>query len=306
MSIKKWSERSVLVSSTNVTEYSCINPDTNAIQIINRVAAGGGSVYVDNQNGVTTTHYLMKTEQGKMGNIVRPAPINRIFLTTDAANDLGVTVIEITTDEMSFVFNSSQVVDIQGVVTVAEPVTVDGTIEVGNTISVDGSTVNIGTMPEVEVKNDSGNPIPVTGNVGVSGPVSVTGSVTATISGTPTVNIGTTPEVEVKNDTGNPLTVRGERGAYTNAATQSITAASTSQTVFAANANRKALIITNTDTTAGTILWVGFTTTTNSIISRIPLQQYETLRFDSNSFVSTELVTIYSTTIGATFTAKEA
>jgi hypothetical protein len=34
----------------------------------------------------------------------------------------------------------------------------------GNSITIDG-TVNIGTMPEVEIKNDSGNPIPVNGTV---------------------------------------------------------------------------------------------------------------------------------------------
>jgi hypothetical protein len=48
-------------------------------------------------------------------------------------------------------------------------------------------TVNIGTIPEVEIKNDSGNPIPVNG----------------------TVNIGTIPEVEIKNDSGNPIPVNG-------------------------------------------------------------------------------------------------
>lgn len=42
-------------------------------------------------------------------------------------------------------------------------------------ITVDG-TVNIGTMPEVEIKNDSGNAIPVTGNVNITNslPISIT------------------------------------------------------------------------------------------------------------------------------------
>jgi hypothetical protein len=39
-----------------------------------------------------------------------------------------------------------------------------------------GGTVNIGTMPEVEIKNDTGNPIPVTGTVAIS--TSSTASVT--------------------------------------------------------------------------------------------------------------------------------
>jgi hypothetical protein len=41
-------------------------------------------------------------------------------------------------------------------------------------------TVNIGTMPEVEIKNDVGNPVPISGNV------------TATITGTPAVSFGGT------------------------------------------------------------------------------------------------------------------
>ena len=46
-------------------------------------------------------------------------------------------------------------------------VTVGGTVSIGNTVDVSG-TVNIGTMPEVEIKNDTGNPIPVTGTVSLS------------------------------------------------------------------------------------------------------------------------------------------
>ena len=54
-------------------------------------------------------------------------------------------------------------------------VTVGGTVSIGNTVDVSG-TVNIGTMPEVEIKNDTGNPIPVTGTVAIS--TSSTASVT--------------------------------------------------------------------------------------------------------------------------------
>ena len=41
------------------------------------------------------------------------------------------------------------------------------TVSIGNTVSVSG-TVNIGTIPEVEIKNDTGNPIPVSGTLSVS------------------------------------------------------------------------------------------------------------------------------------------
>jgi hypothetical protein len=57
---------------------------------------------------------------------------------------------------------------------------VSGTVTVqdgGGSITVDG-TVNIGTMPEVEIKNDSGNPIPISGNVN------------ATLTGTSAVTLG--------------------------------------------------------------------------------------------------------------------
>lgn len=68
--------------------------------------------------------------------------------------------------------------------------------DTGNPIPVSG-TVNIGTIPEVEIKNDTGNPVSISGSVSVSNTVPVSG----------TVNIGTIPEVEVKNDTGNPLAI---------------------------------------------------------------------------------------------------
>jgi hypothetical protein len=66
--------------------------------------------------------------------------------------------------------------------------TVSGTVELGastlsalenTTVTISGTpTVNIGTIPEVEIKNDSGNPVPISGNVN------------ATITGTPVVSFG--------------------------------------------------------------------------------------------------------------------
>jgi len=47
------------------------------------------------------------------------------------------------------------------------------TVSIGNTVSVSG-TVNIGTIPEVEIKNDTGNPIPITGTVATSPPTGTT------------------------------------------------------------------------------------------------------------------------------------
>ena len=47
------------------------------------------------------------------------------------------------------------------------------TVSIGNTVSISG-TVNIGTIPEVEIKNDIGNPIPITGTVATSPPTGTT------------------------------------------------------------------------------------------------------------------------------------
>lgn len=57
-------------------------------------------------------------------------------------------------------------------------------------VDADGklATTSTATFPaEIEVKNDSGNPVPVS------------------FPSTPTVNVGTMPEVEVKNDSGNAI-----------------------------------------------------------------------------------------------------
>lgn len=63
--------------------------------------------------------------------------------------------------------------------------TVDGTVNVGNFPAT--QNVAVTSIVEVEVKNDSGNPLPVSG----------------------TVSISSLPEVEIKNDSGNPVPVNG-------------------------------------------------------------------------------------------------
>lgn len=65
-----------------------------------------------------------------------------------------------------------------------------------------GSSINVG---EVEVKNDSGNPIPISdagGSITVDGTVGISGTVP--VSGTVSIN---NSSVEIANDTGNPIPV---------------------------------------------------------------------------------------------------
>lgn len=77
-----------------------------------------------------------------------------------------------------------------------------GNIDISGTTMPVSGTVNIGTMPEVEIKNDIGNPVPVSGTVNV-------GNFPATQPVSGTVNIGTMPVVEISNDSGNPVPVSG-------------------------------------------------------------------------------------------------
>ena len=75
-------------------------------------------------------------------------------------------------------------------------------------------SANTSVTNEVEVKNDAGNPIPITGNINVIQSVAVTdnnGSLTidGNVGILGNINIGTMPEVEIKNDSGNPIPVVG-------------------------------------------------------------------------------------------------
>jgi hypothetical protein len=65
--------------------------------------------------------------------------------------------------------------------------------------------VNVISSVEIEIKNDAGNPVPVTGTFTTT----PSGTQDVNVTNTPTVNVGTMPEVEVKNDSGNPVPVSG-------------------------------------------------------------------------------------------------
>lgn len=67
---------------------------------------------------------------------------------------------------------------------------------------------NSQTQP-VSVTNTGANPVPVTGNVGISG------TPTMAISGTPNVNVSGTPNVKVSNDNASPVPVQVVNAAAT-------------------------------------------------------------------------------------------
>ena len=70
-------------------------------------------------------------------------------------------------DENDTEYTASNPFTIDGTVTALQgttPWTVDGTVELGATSLAALETINIGTMPEIEIKNDTGNPISISKN----------------------------------------------------------------------------------------------------------------------------------------------
>lgn len=115
---------------------------------------------------------------GDIGNFVLGVRNDNAVVVTDADGDYSLIAV----DSVGRI----GITDLGGSITID-----DG----GGSITVDG-TVNIGTMPEVEIKNDVGNPIPVSdagGSLTVDGAVSVTNF----------------PAVQPVNDNGGSLTVDG-------------------------------------------------------------------------------------------------
>jgi hypothetical protein len=129
---------------------------------------GGNTITVD---GTVTANVTFPTTQSVSGTVALDAN------TLSALENIGVT-------------GTVTVQDGGGSITVDGSVsaTVSGTVELGastlsalenTTVTISGTpTVNIGTIPEVEIKNDSGNPIPISGNVN------------ATLTGTAAVTLG--------------------------------------------------------------------------------------------------------------------
>ena len=129
---------------------------------------GGNTITVD---GTVTANVTFPTTQQVSGTVALDAN------TLSALENIGVT-------------GTVTVQDGGGSITVDGSVsaTVSGTVELGastlsalenTTVTISGTpTVNIGTIPEVEIKNDSGNPIPISGNVN------------ATLTGTAAVTLG--------------------------------------------------------------------------------------------------------------------
>lgn len=162
-------------------------------------------------------------------------------------------------------------------------------------------TVDIGTMPEVEIKNDSGNPVPVSGTVTVtdgSGPLTVDGTVSVgNGAGASAVNI---------QDGGNSITVDGTVTANPSGNTSSaVTPAAMSTvvaTVLASNANRKGATIHNAGS-ASVLVKLGAAASTTSYTVSIANNGYYEVPFNYTGIItgitSAGTATVYVTEITA-------
>lgn len=146
---------------------------------------GGGSITVDgtvtaNQgtspwvvSGTVTATPTGTQDVNIISTIALPVTDNGGSLTVDA-NNLDIRDLAFATDKVD-VSNSTNVAVTDG----------------GGSLTVDG-TVNIGNFPaSIEISNDAGNPLPVSGTVTItdgSGPITVDGTVAATQSGTWNIN----------------------------------------------------------------------------------------------------------------------
>jgi hypothetical protein len=99
--------------------------------------------------------------------IIEARPISAVRINGTAAVSGSITMTNPTTS-----VRVTNTVDVSGSITMTNPTT---SVRITNTVDVSGS-VNIGTMPEVEIKNDANNPIPVTGTFVTTSPVGATDS----------------------------------------------------------------------------------------------------------------------------------
>ena len=142
-------------------------------------------------SGTVTANVTFPTTQQVSGTVTLDSSsltaLENINATVSGTVELGSTTL--TALENVGVTGTVTVQDGGGSITVDGTVsaTVSGTVELGTstlsalentTVTISGTpTVNIGTIPEVEIKNDTGNPIPISGTVNAN----VAGIVTTTV-----------------------------------------------------------------------------------------------------------------------------
>ena len=146
----------------NKTTQDFLNQERSLFEVFNVATSDGEQVSAENPFPVS----LGSSSITISGEVVIPGTI-------EISNDEGNPIPTHTHlyDENEDEYTASNPFTIDGTVNIGSGSTVDvnvlNQVSIGNTVSVSG-TVNIGTIPEVEIKNDTGNPIPVSGTLSVS------------------------------------------------------------------------------------------------------------------------------------------
>lgn len=198
-----WHKKHINLKAGQLYTYN-LNTQSNIVQVFNKVASGGSTVFLDETDKVSPTYFSVEIQQGKNASLVKPYELGTVYLYAQA--NVSIEVIEIQSEDLSFMFTASQVVDVQGSVQVQEPVTIDGTVQVSG---------------ETEITNDSGSAIPV--SLPAETPFTYQ-AVTAGASGDQTVKSGSGEVAQIISD--------GTANVYLKDGTNQVYPASTAETVF--------------------------------------------------------------------------
>jgi hypothetical protein len=92
-----------------------LDSSTNIVKVINEDILGS-VLYLSTHSGVTQNMYEEKVETGASTSLVRTRALGTAYIFNPSPNTVNVTMIEIQTDDISFIFNASNQINIAGFV----------------------------------------------------------------------------------------------------------------------------------------------------------------------------------------------
>jgi hypothetical protein len=93
-----------------------LDPGTNVVKIINEDMLGS-VLFLSTKSDVSSTRFEEKSEKGSSTSLVRTRPLNAAYIYNPAGSRVSITLIEIETDDISFIFNATNQVQISGQLT---------------------------------------------------------------------------------------------------------------------------------------------------------------------------------------------
>lgn len=109
-----WKESSIVLTPGLNTVN--LDPTTNIIKIINEDMLGS-EVYLATHSAVTQDRFEEKCSVGSATSLVRTRPLGTAYVFNPSGSPINVIMVEIQTDDISFIFNASNQVNIAGVIT---------------------------------------------------------------------------------------------------------------------------------------------------------------------------------------------